>query len=748
MSEMDNLSLSGGRKRDHAPRRRGPIGALDRRQALRTTLRRSKRKLVRRIRGKSAESDEKLEGESLIVEKNGSGGGYADSHSHGDGDHHDDEQESKPINEIDSDDDDDFLVPKEHSDHSHSGEDDNNNAQHDADDVEDEEHASPGSDHEEVHGDHTGSDFEEDHSKESENDDSPWGRYDDEYENKSIDNSIHDQDNSDYKNKEGSYRDGEDLHNNGRGYKDGEYRQDSGSPRSPRTNGGRRNSLLKQLGKKLLSPRSRRKTASNLDHTNLAVPGSADPYWSPSSPSRKRIEGFGSTKPDFASPRTLRQKLKDFRENRIAARKDEEDGMEKMNVGGDPKRKNWKEKIENVVDAMVDASIPEPELQGYMTSSTLAISTPQKSIPAAPPSTPTPANASKMSHDRKQFGDDNAYIVYLEGEKVANELEVLAYQNRIKELEFEARKLDDVSGEKNHGDDHSNGDRTAISGSSNAGGGEGEVKAVNEKESKVAGQTGVPKEGLLIDLGGTSTTSPPSIEQITAAVIPATDLVQTPQERQILTPETNTTITSQNNGPIPTSPTEQLQEISAEASAEAMKEQTEGALIDLSVRNEAKDIVDNILADLLNEKKVTSLQSDDEGNVADALLSLKLEQSSEKVENTTPRPESSHAATLTGQEGTNTSAPVSTSLTATNTLEARTNDAGEPIPVEESSDAPPKSPADSPPQRATGPPPESPADIPPEPPAAETPENLKDFKGKEEEGTVAESAEIEHDSEY
>mmetsp|Transcript_18341 Transcript_18341/g.45453 ORF Transcript_18341/g.45453 Transcript_18341/m.45453 type:complete len:691 (-) Transcript_18341:125-2197(-) len=667
MSEMDNLSLSGGRRRNHAPRRRGPIGALDRRQALRNSLRRSNRSLMRRLRGGKGggvgkDSDEPPEGESLITTTTGNGrGGFRDGgDAHGDGAEYD-KQESKPINEIDSDDNDDFLDSEEYHNDDADNDDDDKNAKH-HDDKEDE--TPTGDKDEKVNGDHAkGSDSKEDHTDESENDDNgQWGRYDDEYENRSTDDDSLDIGNGDYKdNGGGSYRDGEDFQNGGSGgvYNDGDYRIDVGSPRSNGGKrhstggivGGRRSGLLKQLSKNFR--RRGRKSTSNLDHTNLLAISSnsiADPYWSPSTPPPPgRIEGFGSTKPDFASPRTLRQKLKDFRDNRIAAGgKDDDDGMIKMEVGGgDPKKKNWKERIDNVVDAMVDASLPEPELQGYMSSVSRTVTTTQNksSSSSTPTPPPTPTDLSRMSYERKQFGDDNAYIVYLEGEKVAHELELLSYRNRIQELESEARKLKGKEG--GNGGDNS----TAPSDSSNAG---DEGGGTEEKESEIEWQTGVPEEGVLIDIGESpqaptfnkqrtaavpvadllqSPPAPTTSNEQSTAVAPVADLLQTQTEGQIeeKPSQTSEVAAAPNDAQLLSSQVEQIQQenVPGEASKkETTTEQKEDTLVDLSVRDEAKDIVDNILADLLNEKKVTSLLADDdEEDVVESLLSLKLDQS-------------------------------------------------------------------------------------------------------------------------
>jgi hypothetical protein len=202
-----------------------------------------------------------------------------------------------------------------------------------------------------------------------------------------------------------------------------------------------------------------------------------DSYWNPNSSVSGRIEGFGSTAPDYTNPRTLREILKAFKERRIAARGGL--GMQKMQVGGEDGSgsRSWRDRLDQVVDALVDAAIPTPELEGYRTSTARVVTK-----PGAKPAEKTKDN-SKMSFLRREFGDDNAYIVYLEGEMVASELEVASYKARIKELVVEVKKLNGID----DGDDNSSADSSDAS-----------VK--DSKESEIEWETGVPEEGILIDV--------------------------------------------------------------------------------------------------------------------------------------------------------------------------------------------------------------------------------------------------------
>jgi len=200
-----------------------------------------------------------------------------------------------------------------------------------------------------------------------------------------------------------------------------------------------------------------------------------------------------------------------------------------------------------------------------------------------------------MSYLRKQFGDDNAYIIYLEGEQVAHELEVLSHRNRIEELEAEARRLKALVGEED-----------------GLYGGDGNKSNV---ASKIEGQTGVPEEGVLIDLEGTNTT----VDQEQSVKLP----LQLPLMKETggTEPQSNTTSTLQSTEPLPTPVTEQLQDMPNQKDGTNKTEQNEGDLADPKARDQARDIVDSILADVLNERKVTNQedQKDTSSSPADAL---------------------------------------------------------------------------------------------------------------------------------
>jgi len=232
---------------------------------------------------------------------------------------------------------------------------------------------------------------------------------------------------------------------------------------------------------------------------------------------------------------------------------------------------------------------------------------------------------------------------------------------------------------------------------------------MDEKESEIEWQTGVPEEGDLLGIEGT-TEAPSNKEESTEAAptadllqtspegqpdeiegdligietasneqgtteAPTADLLEIPPEGQI--PETPTETTSS-----PNLPEEQIQEKAPETNTEAATEQTDGALaVDLNVRDEAKDIVDSILADLLTEKKVTSLITDDEEDINDSLRSMKMEPPAAEAKNSAP----------------------------TDLL------------PEPPADAPPLPPTDDPPELPSEDPPMPPTDVPPEPPMDESP---------------------------
>eukprot|EP00526_Cylindrotheca_closterium_P008347 CAMPEP_0113631026 /NCGR_PEP_ID=MMETSP0017_2-20120614/16124_1 /TAXON_ID=2856 /ORGANISM="Cylindrotheca closterium" /LENGTH=814 /DNA_ID=CAMNT_0000541521 /DNA_START=73 /DNA_END=2513 /DNA_ORIENTATION=+ /assembly_acc=CAM_ASM_000147 len=685
------------------------------------------RGVMRRIRGKGIpgqEGEKKTEDESLLTDENGGDGGFYDTDPYGDMDDYD-EEESRPITDMGADEEDEFLDPEEYIDYS----------QNDNDEEDDEEVCGDG-DEEDSGSEEEDGDEEEDEDAEYEEagngEDDQYGHYDDEYENRANGGdssyrdgggSYHDGDGSyhdggeGYNNSGGSYRDGEGYNDGGGGYNDGEYRRDNGSHRSSNNGNRPRNGLLRQLSK-IRRPGRRgrgrgRNSSSNLDHTNLIGSGGySDAYGSSNNTNVSgRIEGFGS-KPEVEQHRNLRQKLKAFRDKRIAARNGAgEPGMKRMSMSGDPqKKKNWIERIDNAIDAMADAALTHPGFDGYMSSTKQTIT--QK--------TKTTTDISKLSKDsylRTQFGDDNAYIIYLEGEKVASELEVLSYKNRIKELEAEIRKLKGIEdGDEGTGNDSDS--SAASDDSSNAG-------ETDAKESEIEWQTGVPEEGVLIDIGESpqaptfnkqrtaavpvadllqSPPAPTTSNEQSTAVAPVADLLQTQTEGQIeeKPSQTSEVAAAPNDAQLLSSQVEQIQQenVPGEASKkETTTEQKEDTLVDLSVRDEAKDIVDNILADLLNEKKVTSLLADDdEEDVVESLLSLKLDQSE------------------------NAAAPEAQNTAPTTPIDQETTDAPEPTPMGGTSDSPPaEPPADAPPPPPAVDPPPPPADAPPPPPAVDPP---------------------------
>jgi hypothetical protein len=150
--------------------------------------------------------------------------------------------------------------------------------------------------------------------------------------------------------------------------------------------------------------------------------------------------------------------------------------MQKMQVGGEDgskSRMSWRDRVDHVVDALVDAAIPTPELEGYMTSTSRAVTKPAEKT----------RDNSKMSFLRREFGDDNDYILYLEGEMVASELEVASYKARIKELVVEVKQLKGID----------DGDANSSVDSSDA-------SVEDSKESDIEWETGASEEGILIDV--------------------------------------------------------------------------------------------------------------------------------------------------------------------------------------------------------------------------------------------------------
>jgi hypothetical protein len=189
-----------------------------------------------------------------------------------------------------------------------------------------------------------------------------------------------------------------------------------------------------------------------------------------------KMVGFGTPAPDFTNPRTLREMLLTFRTRMVTSRS--EFGMKKMKIGDSDGRRNWAQRIEGLVDAMVDAGIPQPELDGYVTSTSREVTAAPKEFKK------TNETGSFM---RREFNDDNAYIIYLEGELMASELEIGSYKNRVKELEIEVKQL------KGHGKD----DDSSVSSSDSS-----HIGRKVSEESEIEWETSVATEGVLIDIDG------------------------------------------------------------------------------------------------------------------------------------------------------------------------------------------------------------------------------------------------------
>eukprot|EP00980_Cylindrotheca_fusiformis_P029122 scaffold22733_cov214-Cylindrotheca_fusiformis.AAC.4 len=302
-----------------------------------------------------------------------------------------------------------------------------------------------------------------------------------------------------------------------------------------------------------------------------------DPYWSSNSSVAGRIEGFGSSKAtaDYTNPRTLRELLKDFRERRISARQHAEEGMQKMQVGtsSSSKRKNWMERLDSVMDAMIDAAASTPELDGYMTSTTRTVTSSATAAGAVKPA----AEENKKSYLRREFGDDNAYIIYLEGEMVASELEIASYKARIKALEAQVREL---KGEEDNGDE---GDDDSDSSADSSDDGSAKKDA---QESEIEWETKAPEEGILIDMEGASSEGKASnAEAQSSTPQPNLDKNMVETEKNASTP----TRADSADGSQEQANDNEGSLIDLEPAAESSRE---GTLIDLTAQEEAKDKVD------------------------------------------------------------------------------------------------------------------------------------------------------------
>eukprot|EP00934_Nitzschia_sp_Nitz4_P003266 Nitzschia sp. Nitz4//scaffold3_size479765//100729//102786//NITZ4_000041-RA/size479765-processed-gene-0.60-mRNA-1//1//CDS//3329550581//3256//frame0 len=199
----------------------------------------------------------------------------------------------------------------------------------------------------------------------------------------------------------------------------------------------------------------------------------------------RRIEGFGSNEKE-AETKTLRQRFLDFASSYR---------MRKMEIGDENlQRRTWLERFDNAVDSVMPA---DPELEGYIDAFQMRGAKPR--LPVVLPTTVSETNKSTpdawkaravdaISHRRKALGevDDKTYILYLECELQNKELELDSWKRRVKEMEEVVKRLKEA-------DDDDSGSSKGAS---------------EEGESDIEWQTGVAREGTLIDIGGSSSAIP------------------------------------------------------------------------------------------------------------------------------------------------------------------------------------------------------------------------------------------------
>ena len=198
-----------------------------------------------------------------------------------------------------------------------------------------------------------------------------------------------------------------------------------------------------------------------------------------------RIQGIENTNqmPDIVSPRTFRQRISHFRANR---------SMRKMSIGTEEEARQpgLVKRIETKMINIVDSMLPEaPELDGYMiqptTTKPFFVPTfPTHAFPTLSSSSKTSSAAgANTSGRRKALGDidDATYIMFLECELQTSECQISAWKRRVNELEEEVAKLKGLT------DDNSS---SAAS----------DASAEEVGESEIEWETGVAKEGILVDV--------------------------------------------------------------------------------------------------------------------------------------------------------------------------------------------------------------------------------------------------------
>ena len=206
-----------------------------------------------------------------------------------------------------------------------------------------------------------------------------------------------------------------------------------------------------------------------------------------------RIQGIGNSQPavpppprlDIVSPRTFREKIQALREVR----------MQKMEIGAGDSRVSWAEKLENAVVEILDAALPPPPtFFGALESSEnqgvgkIGDKLSTESSKTGVTKLNNPPNDVTFLNKREEIGNDSAYIVYLECELRNKDFELASWKRRVKELELEIKRLRGVADDSSQ-ESEAVGDRE------------------EEGESEIEWQTGVPREGILIDIGDSSDVS-------------------------------------------------------------------------------------------------------------------------------------------------------------------------------------------------------------------------------------------------
>jgi hypothetical protein len=182
-----------------------------------------------------------------------------------------------------------------------------------------------------------------------------------------------------------------------------------------------------------------------------------------------RIQGFGNSASarqpvpeDVTSPRTLREKIRAYRENRT----------KKMDIG----RTSWKAKVEEFVVDIVDKTVPVFHNDRSRFNSDDSM--PEDDGASTKRST---SDRQGIAPKRREFASDAAYILYLERELRNKDLEIASWKNQVNRL---TGVLDDSSVDS-------------------------DTSVHDQGESEIEWQTGgVAEEGILIDVSTPSDSQP------------------------------------------------------------------------------------------------------------------------------------------------------------------------------------------------------------------------------------------------